>query len=301
MTERTETVCGFVALAGRPNVGKSTLTNALVGQKVSIVTPKPQTTRHRILGVRNQGHAQILLVDTPGMRRGRQNLMGQTMNRNADTSIADADLCLLMIDDTGLNKPDRHVLKRIADYGTPCIAVVNKLDRVRDKSRLLPILDTLAEAHEFAALIPISARTGDNLDVLLGEIVSRLPQSPWLYPADQISDRDLAFRAAELVREKLMMALSEEVPYGLTVDIARLVENDEGYEIHATIWVGKDSQKPMVIGKNGHVLKKVGRAARIELARALDKSVHLELWVKIKRHWADHERSLAALGYDVGG
>ncbi len=299
MTERP-TRCGFVALAGRPNVGKSTLTNALVGQKISIVTPKPQTTRHRILGVRNEGETQILLVDTPGMRSGRQNLMGQTMNRNADTSIADADVVLFMVDDSGLNKADLHVLERIARHSVPCIAVLNKTDRTRNKNKLLPQLQAIGAAHDFETVVPISARTGDNLPVLLTEITRRLPESPWLYPADQVSDRDLAFRVAELVREKLMMALSEEVPYGLTVDIAKLSETDEGYEAHATIWVGKDSQKPMVIGKNGHVLKKVGRAARIELARALEKSFHLELWVKVKRHWADHERSLSALGYDVG-
>lgn len=300
VNDSVTTRCGFVALAGRPNVGKSTLTNALVGEKISIVTPKPQTTRHRILGVRNEGDTQILLVDTPGMRSGRQNLMGQTMNRNADTSIADADIVLFLVDDTGLNKADRHVLERIARHDVPCIAVLNKVDRTRAKAKLLPRLQALGEAHGFAAMVPISARTGDNLPALLKEITSRLPVSPWLYPADQVSDRDLAFRVAELVREKLMMALSEEVPYGLTVDIAKLAETEEGYEAHATIWVGKDSQKPMVIGKNGRVLKKVGRAARIELSRALGKPVHLELWVKIKRHWADHERSLAALGYDVG-
>lgn len=294
------TRCGFVAMAGRPNVGKSTLTNTLVGEKISIVTPKPQTTRHRILGVRNAGDAQILLVDTPGMRSGRQNLMGQTMNRNADTSIADADVVLFVVDDSGINPADRHVLDRIVRHDVPCIAVLNKVDRTKDKSRLLPRLQSLAEAHDFVSVVPISARTGDNLPALLDEITARLPASPWLYPADQICDRDLAFRVAELVREKLMMALSEEVPYGLTVDIAKLTDTDERLEVHATVWVGKDSQKPMVIGKNGHILKKVGTAARVELARALGKPVHLELWVKIKRHWADHERSLAALGYDVG-
>ncbi|MFK8015112.1 MAG: GTPase Era [Gammaproteobacteria bacterium] len=295
-----KTRCGFVALVGRPNVGKSTLTNALVGEKVSIVTPKPQTTRHRILGVRNEGDCQILIVDTPGMRTGRQNLMGQTMNRNADTSIADADIALFVVDAAGLTKPDEHVLERVAGHRVPAIAVINKVDIKKSKAGLLPLLQQVSEKHDFEAIVPLSARTGDNLPALLEEVCKRLPLSPWLYPADQSSDRDLAFRVGELVREKLMMALSEEVPYGLTVEVEKLDDSDEGLEAHATIWVGKDSQKPIVIGKNGHILKKVGSAARIELKRTLRKPVHLNLWVKIKKNWADHERSLSALGYEVG-
>ncbi len=294
------TRCGFVALVGRPNVGKSTLTNALVGEKVSIVTPKPQTTRHRILGVRNEGDCQILIVDTPGMRSGRQNLMGQTMNRNADTSIADADIALFVVDAAGLTKPDRHVLDRVISHGVPAVAIINKVDVKKSKAALLPLLNELSTLHEFEAIVPLSARTGDNLDALLGVLSERLPLSPWLYPADQSSDRDQAFRIGELIREKLMMALSEEVPYGLTVEIEKLEESDEGLEAHATIWVGKDSQKPIVIGKQGGILKSVGRAARLELKRNLGKPVHINLWVKVKKNWADHERSLSALGYEVG-
>jgi GTP-binding protein Era len=295
-----ETRCGFVALVGRPNVGKSTLTNALVGEKVSIVTPKPQTTRHRILGVRNEGDCQILIVDTPGMRSGRQTLMGQTMNRNAETSIADADFALFVVDAAGLNKADEHVLERIKRYRVPVIAVVNKVDLKKAKQALLPLLAALGEKHDFEAIVPLSARTGDNLPALLSVLSERLPAGPWLYPKDQSSDRDLAFRIGELIREKLMMALSEEVPYGLTVEIERLQESDSGLEAHATIWVGKDSQKPIVIGKQGQILKKVGSAARVELKRSLGKPVHLNLWVKVKKNWADHERSLSALGYEVG-
>ncbi len=294
------TRCGFVALVGRPNVGKSTLTNTLVGEKISIVTPKPQTTRHRILGVRNEGDSQILIIDTPGIRSGRQNLMGQTMNRNADTSIADADIALFLVDAAGLTKHDRHVLDRVVSYGVPAIAIVNKVDLKKDKAALLPLLNELSTLHDFEAIVPISARRGDNLPALLEEVCKRLPTSPWLYPADQSSDRDLAFRIGELIREKLMMALSEEVPYGLTVEIEKLEESDDGLEAHATIWVGKDSQKPIVIGKQGSVLKKIGSAARLELKRNLGKPVHLNLWVKVKKNWADHERSLSALGYEVG-
>ncbi|MFK7887010.1 MAG: GTPase Era [Gammaproteobacteria bacterium] len=300
MTE-SNTRCGFVALVGRPNVGKSTLTNAMVGEKISIVTPKPQTTRHRILGVRNEGDTQILIVDTPGIRSGRQNLMGQTMNRNADTSIADADLVLFLVDaNGGLTKPDMHVLDRVARNTVPCVAVVNKVDVKKAKGGLLPLIQELSGKHEFDAIVPISARTGDNVDALLQVIRDRLPESPWLYPKDQSSDRDLAFRVGELIREKLMMALTEEVPYGLTVEVAKMEDTEEGMEVHATIWVGKDSQKPIVIGKKGHVLKQVGTLARVELKKTLGKPVHLNLWVKIKKNWADHERSLAALGYEVG-
>lgn len=292
--------CGFVALVGRPNVGKSTLTNALVGEKISIVTPKPQTTRHRILGVRNEGDCQILIVDTPGMRSGRQSLMGQTMNRNAETSIADADFALFVVDAAGLTKADEHVLERIQRYRVPAIAIVNKVDLKKAKSALLPLLGALGEKHDFEAIVPLSARTGDNLTALLSVLSERLPVGPWLYPEDQNSDRDLAFRIGELIREKLMMALSEEVPYGLTVEIEKLEQSEKGLEAHATIWVSKDSQKPIVIGKQGQILKKVGSAARVELKRSLGKPVHLNLWVKVKKNWADHERSLSALGYEVG-
>lgn len=299
MTE-SNTRCGFVALVGRPNVGKSTLINTLVGEKISIVTPKPQTTRHRIVGVRNFEHCQILFVDTPGLRDGHHNAMGQTMNRNADSSMADADIVLFVTDASGLRKADRHVLDRVKRHGIETIAVLNKIDLTKSKSQLLPLLDALGKEHDFSAVVPLSARNGSNIDSLLQLLVERLPESPWLYPADQLSDRSLSFRIGELIREKLMMALSEEVPYGIAVEVARLIEKEEGLEVDATIWVEKDSQKPIVIGKKGERLKQVGTAARIELKRREGRPVHINLWVKVKKNWADSARSLSALGYEVG-
>ena len=291
--------CGFVALVGRPNVGKSTLLNTLIGEKISIVTPKPQTTRHRIVGVKNHGPCQILFVDTPGLRAGRQNLMGQTMNRSAEQSVADSDLALFVVDTGGIDEADRHALQRLVRYDVPALGVLNKIDRVKSRSQLLPALAELDKLHGFEAVVPVSALTGDNVDVLLDLIVERLPESPWLYPRDQVSDRGESFRAGELIREKLMFALDKEIPYGLSVEIERLKHADDGVEIDAIVWVERESQKPIVIGKQGHQIRDVGRAARLEMKAAYGKRVHLNLWVKVKKNWADSERSLQALGYEV--
>lgn len=291
--------CGFVALAGRPNVGKSTLVNRLIGSKISIVTPKPQTTRHRIVGVRNDVDTQFLFVDTPGLQSGRQSLMGQTMNRNAETSMADADIVLFVVDSAGITPADEHVLETIKRHDVPIVAVLNKIDRIKARSKLLPLLDDLSKRHTFKAVVPIAALDGDNVEALLAVLREAMPEGPWLYPDDQLSDRGDAFRAGELIREKLMMALEDEVPYGLAVEIDRMGPGERGMHIDATIWVERESQKPIVIGKKGERLKEIGRAARLDIRGMLRQRVHLTLWVKVKKNWSDNERSLQSLGYEI--
>ena len=291
--------CGFVAVVGRPNVGKSTLINALMGSKVSIVTAKPQTTRHRILAVNTTASAQILFVDTPGIHRNAGKAMNRLMNRTATSALMDADLVLFVIEANRWTEEDDDVLKRLKSSGIPTIALLNKVDSVRPREALLERLSELTERHDFAELIPISAKKGDNLDVLLAGIPAFLPESPPLFPEEMRTDRSREFHAAEVVREKLTMMLHQELPYGLTVQIERFVEEDDRFTISAIIWVERDSQKGIVVGKGGSRLKQVGTAARVELKRQLGRSVHLELWVKVKQNWADSEKDLHALGFDT--
>jgi GTP-binding protein Era len=290
---------GFVAIAGRPNVGKSTLVNALVEQKVSIVTAKPQTTRHRILGIVTRPQAQIVLVDTPGLHTNARRALNRLMNRTAAQAIAEADLNLFLVEGTRWLPDDQAALERIRRAGRPIIAVVNKVDRVRPRERLLPLLAELAKRAPFADIVPISALRRTNLERLVEVISAHLPEGPPLYPAEQVTDRSERFIAAEIVREKLTLALSDELPYGLSVEVeAYEVAPDGRVNISAVIWVERKGQKAIVIGEKGERLKSIGRAARLELKRMLGVPVHLELWVKIKEHWADDERALRSLGYE---
>jgi GTP-binding protein Era len=291
--------CGFVAVVGRPNVGKSTLINALIGQKVSIVTSKPQTTRHRILAVHTSDEFQIVFVDTPGLHRDAGRAMNRLMNRTAASALADADLALFVVEATRWTEEDEDVLARIQSSGTPCFALLNKVDKVHPKDRLLEEIQAMSARHEFSEIVPISARKQDNTDTLLELIPKYLPESPPFFPAEMQTDRSPAFHAAEIVREKLTVHLREELPYGVTVQIEQYEQTDRGFDIHAMIWVERDSQKGIVVGKGGAMLKTVGREARIELARSLGKPVHLALWVKVKENWADSEQDLLSLGYET--
>jgi len=293
--------CGFVAVVGRPNVGKSTLINALMGSKVSIVTAKPQTTRHRIIAVHTTDAAQILFVDTPGIHRNSGKAMNRLMNRTATGALMEADLVLFVIEANRWTEEDNDVLERIKNSGIPTIALLNKVDSVHPREALLEKLSALAERCAFADLVPISAKKGDNLDVLLDSIPAFLPESPALFPEEMRTDRSREFHAAEVVREKLTLMLHQELPYGLTVQIERFVDEDDRFTISAIIWVERDSQKGIVVGKGGSRLKQVGTAARIELKRQLGRPVHLELWVKVKQNWADSEKDLYALGFDTPG
>jgi len=289
---------GFVAVVGRPNVGKSTLINAVMGKKVTIVTSRPQTTRHRILAVRTAEHTQIIFVDTPGLHRNAGKAMNRMMNRTAASALADADLVLFVIEAGRWTEEDDDVLKRVRSAEVPAIALLNKIDEVHPKDRLLQAIDELSQRHSFVEIIPISARKRDNLDVVLGSIPNHLPESPPLFPAETQTDRGAEFFAAEIIREKLTVQMRQELPYGLTVQIERYEQEQRGIGIHAVIWVERDSQKGIVVGKGGRMLKKIGKEARLELAEALQQPVHLELWVKVKDNWADNEKDLMSLGYE---
>ncbi len=294
----SKTRCGFVAVVGRPNVGKSTLINAIMGSKVSIVTAKPQTTRHRILAVHTAKDTQIVFVDTPGLHRKAGKAMNRLMNRTAANALLDADLVLFVTEAGRWLEEDGDVLKRLRSCEAPVLALLNKVDLVHPKERLLEALAEMAQRHEFSEILPISARKQSNLDELLELIPGYLPESPYLFPEEMRTDRSAEFQAAEVIREKLTLSLHQEVPYGLTVQVERYEVTDGRLTISAIIWVERDSQKGIVVGKGGAVLKRVGKAARLELKEQLGMPVHLELWVKVKDNWADSEQDLLQLGYE---
>ncbi len=290
---------GFAALVGRPNVGKSTLLNALVGEKVSIVTPRPQTTRHRILGIAKAPGAQIAFVDTPGLHREGRRALNKAMNRTATAALEDADVVVLVVEAPKWLEGDDLALSRIVRARRPAILAVNKIDRVRPRERLLPYLGSLAARHEFLAIVPVSALKADNITDLRDTIAAHLPESPALFPADTVTDRGRSFRIAEMIREKLTLELNQEVPYGIAVEVEQLTdEPDQQLTVEAAIWVDREGQKPIVIGARGERLKRVGRAARLALNELLGRRVHLNLWVKVRENWADNARALKQLGVE---
>jgi GTP-binding protein Era len=290
---------GFVALAGRPNVGKSTLLNAFVGQKLSIVTPRPQTTRNRLIGLLQLPEAQIAFVDTPGLHLGQRRALNRAMNRTAAAALGDADLVLLVLEALKWTDEDELALERIRDAHRPVIAVVNKVDRVHPRERLLPYMEQLATRHEFRHIVPISARRGSNLDDLKRVVVAELPVGEAMFPADQVTDRSRDFRITETIREKLTLELVEELPYGIAVEIEQIETREDGQlRVAAVIWVDRAGHKPIVIGADGSRLKRVGRAARLELNHLLGGRFHLTLWVKVREDWADDVRALQHLGLE---
>jgi len=290
--------CGFVAVVGRPNVGKSTLINAVMGTKVSIVTAKPQTTRHRILAVYTTEDVQIVFVDTPGLHRKAGKAMNRMMNRTAANALADAELVLFVSEAGRWTDEDSDVIRRLKNVSAPVVAVLNKVDLVHPKEKLLVAISAMSERHEFADILPVSAKKHDYLDTLVSLIPGYLPESPQLFPSDMQTDRSSEFQAAEIIREKLTLSLHQEIPYGLTVQIEKYETDADRTTINAIIWVERDSQKGIVVGKGGSVLKRVGQAARVELKQRLGRSVHVELWVKVKDNWADNEQDLLRLGYE---
>jgi GTPase len=290
---------GFVALVGRPNVGKSTLLNAFVGQKLSIVTPRPQTTRNRLIGLLQLPDAQIAFVDTPGLHLGQKRALNRAMNRTAAAALGDADLALLVLEALRWTDEDELALDRIRDTHRPAIAVVNKVDRVHPRERLLPYMAELATRHDFRQIVPISARRGSNLDDLKRVIVAELPLGEAMFPADQVTDRSRDFRITETIREKLTLELVEELPYGIAVEIEQIETREDGQlRVAAVIWVDREGHKPIVIGADGSRLKRVGRAARLELNHLLGGRFHLTLWVKVREDWADDVRALQQLGLE---
>ena len=293
----TITRCGLVTLAGRPNVGKSTLLNRLVGQKISITSARAQTTRHRLLGIKTTGHAQIIYVDTPGLHTDNKGMMNRYLNRVADASLQGVDCVVLLIAASGWTKEDGHALERVARQGIPVILAINKLDELKDRRRLLPLIDESGRKMAFADIVPVSARTGANADELEKTILKYLPEQPPLYPADQVTDRSERFLAAELVREQIFRGFGQEVPYATTVSVEKFKRVKGALHIEATIWVEKEGQKPILIGKDGQRLKTVGSRARLAMQKLFDTKVHLNLWVKVREGWSDDERTLRSLGY----
>jgi GTP-binding protein Era len=298
-TETDTGRCGFVAIIGRPNVGKSTLLNTLVGEKLSIVTDKPHTTRQRVLGVLNRGSDQAVFIDTPGHARRTKRALHRLMARQIHQAVEDCDLALLVVEAGRLTSQDRTLIEMLEGKLERTFLVLNKIDAVSSRTELLPTLDKLS-VKPFAEFLPVSARTGENLERLVEQIFAHLPMGPKQFPLGTVTDRDLAFRIAEIIREKVMTLVHQEVPYGMTVEVEHLGTNEEGQRVvHGLIWLERESQKKIVIGKGGSVLKQAGTLARQELRELLGERVHLELWVKVREHWADSERELQRLGFEV--
>jgi GTP-binding protein Era len=293
--------CGFAALAGRPNVGKSTLLNALLGRKVSIVSPKPQTTRTRIHGVLNQPGRQIVFVDLPGIHAQQKRAMNRYMNRTALSSLTDVDVNLFVIEALRWTDEDARVLDALQAADLPIVLVINKVDRAHPKQRLLPYIDELSRKATFADVVPISATRPTTLERLPEIIARHLPEQPRIFPEEQVTDSPDQFMAAELIREKLMLRLQEELPYGLVVQIEGMGDSEDEpgkLFVQAVIWVERAGQKAIVIGKGGELLKNVGRQARLELKEYFGRPVHLELWVKVKEGWSDDENAMRKFGYE---
>lgn len=294
MTQRT----GYVAIVGRPNVGKSTLLNRILGQKLSITSRKPQTTRHQILGIKTEDDQQVIYVDTPGIHKLQDKAINRYMNKAATTAVKDVDLILMLIDRMRWTDEDEMVLKTIQNQRAPVVLVVNKVDFVKEKDELLPWLQEVSQKHNFEQIIPVSAKTGHNVDRLEHLISSYLPESQHFFPEDQITDRSSRFLAAELVREKIMRQLGDELPYAMTVEIEEFVHNGTLIDISALILVERATQKAIVIGDGGSRIKQIGQDARKDMEDMFDCKVMLKLWVKVKAGWSDDERALRSLGYD---
>ena len=292
------THAGLIAIVGRPNVGKSTLLNAMLGQKISITSRKPQTTRHRILGILTEQNRQAILVDTPGLHSDEKRAINRLMNRAAASSIAEVELVVFLVEGTHWTEDDDLVLNKIKKSGSPCILVVNKIDNIANKDDLLPHLQKLGAMHEFRDIVPISASKGHGVDTISELCLASLPESDFWFPEDHITDRSSRFMASEIIREKLIRFTGDELPYSTTVEIEQFKMDDKGViHINALILVERDSQKRMVIGNKGERLKTIGQEARRDMESLFDSKVFLETWVKVKSGWADDERALRSLGY----
>lgn len=291
--------CGYVAIVGRPNVGKSTLLNRLLGQKLSITSRRPQTTRHQVLGIATDGDVQAIYVDTPGIHRSATKAINRYMNRAAFSVLEDVDVAIFVVDGLHWTDDDALVLERLASADCPVLLAVNKIDELADKTRLLPHLQWLSKQRDFAEIVPLSAQNGYNVDTLARLVADRLPEHPHVFGADELTDRTPRFLAAEMIREKVMRQLGDEIPYQLAVEVESFKEEEGGlYRIHAAILVEKEGQKAIVIGKGGERLKKIGSQARVDMEKLFDCRVMLEIWVKVRSGWSDDERALKSLGYD---
>jgi GTP-binding protein Era len=297
MTDAPATRCGYIALVGRPNVGKSTLLNRLIGQKLCITSRKPQTTRHRIMGIKTTESVQYVFVDTPGMHLDNKHAMNRYLNRAASTTMLDVDVIVFVIEAGGWTEEDELVLGKLKEADAPVVVAVNKVDRLANKEALLPLLAELSEKMSFKDIIPLSATKGVNIEVLEQQLATMLPYSEFFFDEDQITDRSMRFVAAEIIREKLIRRLGKELPYALTVEIEEYKQEGGMVNVGAVIWVERPGQKAIVIGKGGSMLKEIGRQSREELEKMLETKVFVRLWVKVREGWSDDERALRSLGY----
>ncbi|WP_296591010.1 GTPase Era [Methylophaga sp.] len=289
---------GYVAIIGRPNVGKSTLINRILGQKLCITSRRPQTTRHRILGIKTSELGQFIYVDTPGIHSDGKRAMNRYMNRAAAASVEDVDVVVFVIEGMKWTEEDERVLQKLKETSKPVILVMNKIDKLEDKATLFPQVEKLAALFKFTDIVPLSARKGINLESLEESIYELMPEGEMIFDEDQLTDRSSRFLAAEMVREKLFRHLGQELPYSLTVDIEQFEDDNGMYRISAVIYVERSGQKSIVIGKKGELLKQVGKDAREDMEKLFDCKVFLQLWVKVREGWSDNERMLRNLGYN---
>ncbi|MFT4060357.1 MAG: GTPase Era [Legionella sp.] len=290
--------CGYIALVGRPNVGKSTLLNRILEQKVSITSKKPQTTRHSILGIRTEADYQFVYVDTPGIHQGKKKAINRLMNKTAISVLRNVDVIAFLVDGTHWSEEDEYVLELVQQSKVPCILVINKVDKIAEKEVLLPWIEQISQRHHFGAIIPISAKNGVQVQELQDKLQTYLPEGPHLFPDDQLTDRPVKFLCAELLREKIFRFCGEELPYAVNVEIESFKDEGNLARVHALILVEKESHKRMLIGERGQKLKEMATGARLDMEKLLGKKVFLQCWCKVKSGWADDERLLKQLGYD---
>ncbi len=289
--------CGYVAIIGRPNVGKSTLLNNILGMKLSITSRKPQTTRHQILGVKTTENVQTIYVDTPGIHKRRGTAINKYMNRAATSVLNDVDVILFVVQVKQWTEEDQAIVEKLESVSCPVVLVVNKMDKLPSKKELLPLISDLSSHYDFTEIVPVSAMNGMNVDVLEQKVLALLPENDHFYADDQVTDRSMRFLASEIIREKLIRELGQELPYTSTVDIDKYIEDPDIVRIHATIYVESTGQKAIIIGKKGARLKSIGTAARQDISKMVDSKVYLNLWVKVREGWSNDERALRGLGY----
>lgn len=298
MNENNETQCGFVAIVGRPNVGKSTLLNHILGFKLSITSSKPQTTRHRLLGIATKDNQQTIYVDTPGLHQKAKRVLNRYLNQAALQSLKDLDVALWVVDCQRFDEDDTWVCENLKKLTIPVILVINKIDKLKERSDLLPVIESYQSKLNATEIIPVCALKGEQVEVLKTTIQKYLPVAPFYFPEDQVSDRSQQFLVAEIIREKLMRSMQKELPYALTVTIEAFAEEKDLVRISTIIWVEKESHKPIVIGKKGDHLKKIGKLARADIERHFGKKAYLQLWVKVKTGWTDDKKALQQFGYE---
>ncbi|MCF6354885.1 MAG: GTPase Era [Candidatus Polarisedimenticolaceae bacterium] len=297
MAANSKNRSGYVSIIGRPNAGKSTLLNCLIGQKLAITSRKPQTTRHAILGVKTEDRGQIIYVDTPGIHQRGEQAMNRYLNRTAKAMLNDVDLILFVVDAMKWTAEDTAVLELLSTIKVPVILVINKLDQIEEREMLLPYIQDLSTKHPFCEIIPLSAKTGKNVSRLEERVMELMPEGEKIFPEDQLTDRSERFFAAELVREQLTRRYAKEIPYALTVEIEQFEDVGNMYRIGVLVWVEREGQKNIIIGSKGEAIKAAATQARIEMEKLFDKKVHLSVWIKVKKSWSSDESALARLGY----